>query len=165
MQNGLVELAFTKITDVQILQHWGGYTIFHANKANLEHLEKAHREACDNSGPKKIYIIRISLIRRPLKSANWKYMPFLNIMKMSKSSLQDQTNIPLIVTTNEAGNRPSSSTGNSLDSSFKAKSCRSFRAPKLNIEHRNKSVPQNLQVYNDEYEWNTKWPAYNWERL
>lgn len=66
---------------------------------------------------------------------------------MSRHSLQDQTNIPLIVTTNEAGTARSS-TGTSLDScSFKAKSCRSFvRSQKLNSEHRNKSVPHNLQV-------------------
>lgn len=77
-------------------------------------------------------------------------MPYFNIMKMSRSSSQDQTNIPLIVTTNETGTaRPSSSTASNLDSSFKAKSCRSFvRQPKLNNEqHRNKSVPQNLQVF------------------
>lgn len=65
---------------------------------------------------------------------------------MSRNSLQDQTNIPLIVTTNEGGTARSS-TGTSLDS-FKAKSCRSFvRQQKLNSEsHRNKSVPHNLQV-------------------
>lgn len=66
---------------------------------------------------------------------------------MSRHSLQDQTNIPLIVTTNDAGSARSS-TGTSLDSySFKAKSCRSFvKQQKLNNEHRNKSVPHNLQV-------------------
>lgn len=74
-------------------------------------------------------------------------MPYLSLVKMSRNSLQDQTNIPLIVTTNEAGTARSS-TGTSLDScSFKAKSCRSFsRQQKLNSEHRNKSVPYNLQV-------------------
>lgn len=68
---------------------------------------------------------------------------------MSRSSSQDQTNIPLIVTTNESGTgRPNSAAATSLDSSFKAKSCRSFtRQSKLNNDqHRNKSVPQNLQV-------------------
>lgn len=71
-------------------------------------------------------------------------MPYLNLLKMSRHSLQDQTNIPLIVTTNDAGSARSSS----LESySFKAKSCRSFvRQQKLNNEHRNKSVPHNLQV-------------------
>ncbi|KAG5678050.1 hypothetical protein PVAND_007754 [Polypedilum vanderplanki] len=65
---------------------------------------------------------------------------------MSRNSLHDQTNIPLIVTTNEGGTARSS-TGTSLDSSYKAKSCRSFvRQQKLNSEsHRNKSVPHNLQ--------------------
>ena len=74
-------------------------------------------------------------------------MPYLSLIKMSRHSLQDQTNIPLIVTTNE-GSTARSSTGTSLDScSFKAKSCRSFvRSQKLNSEHRNKSVPHNLQV-------------------
>lgn len=74
-------------------------------------------------------------------------MPYLSLIKMSRHSLQDQTNIPLIVTTNEAGTARSS-TGTSLDScSLKAKSCRSFVRPqKLNNEHRNKSVPYNLQV-------------------
>lgn len=68
-------------------------------------------------------------------------------MKMSRAHSQDQTNIPLIVTTNEVGAKPSSSTATSLDSAFKTKSCRSFvRQSKLNNEHRNKSVPQNLQV-------------------
>lgn len=68
-------------------------------------------------------------------------------MKMSRAHSQDQTNIPLIVTTNEVGAKPSSSTATSLDSAFKTKSCRSFvRQSKLNSEHRNKSVPQNLQV-------------------
>lgn len=68
---------------------------------------------------------------------------------MSRNSLQDQTNIPLIVTTNDNDTGTArSSTGTSLDScSFKAKSCRSFVRPtKLNNEHRNKSVPHNLQV-------------------
>ncbi|EDS26025.1 conserved hypothetical protein [Culex quinquefasciatus] len=66
---------------------------------------------------------------------------------MSRAHSQDQTNIPLIVTTNEVGAKPSSSTATSLDSAFKTKSCRSFvRQSKLNSEHRNKSVPQNLQV-------------------
>lgn len=74
---------------------------------------------------------------------------------MSRSSLQDQTNIPLIVTTNDGGTARSS-TGTSLDScSFKAKSCRSFysrssnqQQQKLNSEsHRNRSVPHNLQVW------------------
>ncbi|KAL1375319.1 hypothetical protein pipiens_001616 [Culex pipiens pipiens] len=65
---------------------------------------------------------------------------------MSRAHSQDQTNIPLIVTTNEVGAKPSSSTATSLDSAFKTKSCRSFvRQSKLNSEHRNKSVPQNLQ--------------------
>ena len=73
---------------------------------------------------------------------------------MSRSSLQDQTSIPLIVTTNDGGTARSS-TGTSLDScSFRAKSCRSFYSrssshpqQKLNSEsHRNKSVPHNLQV-------------------
>ena len=68
---------------------------------------------------------------------------------MSRNSLQDQTNIPLIVTTNDNDTGTvRSSMGTSLDScSFKAKSCRSFVRPtKLNSEHRNKSVPHNLQV-------------------
>uniref|UniRef100_A0A8D8F530 Potassium voltage-gated channel subfamily H member 2 n=1 Tax=Culex pipiens TaxID=7175 RepID=A0A8D8F530_CULPI len=70
-----------------------------------------------------------------------------SIMKMSRAHSQDQTNIPLIVTTNEVGAKPSSSTATSLDSAFKTKSCRSFvRQSKLNSEHRNKSVPQNLQA-------------------
>jgi hypothetical protein len=76
-------------------------------------------------------------------------MPYLSLIKMSRNSLQDQTNIPLIVTTNDGGTARSS-TGTSLDScSFKAKSCRSFVRPqKLNSEsHRNKSVPHNLQVH------------------
>ncbi|CRL03251.1 CLUMA_CG016583, isoform A [Clunio marinus] len=66
---------------------------------------------------------------------------------MSRHSLQDQTNIPLIVTTNDAGTARSS-TGTSFDSgSYKAKSSRSYvRSQKLNSEHRNKSVPYNLQV-------------------
>lgn len=66
---------------------------------------------------------------------------------MSRNSLQDQTNIPLIVTTNDAGTARSSM-GTSLEScSIKAKSCRSFvRQQKLSNEHRNKSVPYNLQV-------------------
>uniref|UniRef100_A0A182XZB9 Uncharacterized protein n=1 Tax=Anopheles stephensi TaxID=30069 RepID=A0A182XZB9_ANOST len=69
------------------------------------------------------------------------------VMKMNRAHSQDQTNIPLIVTTNEIGAKPSSSTATSLDSAFKTKSCRSFvRQSKLNHEHRNKSVPQNLQV-------------------
>lgn len=81
-------------------------------------------------------------------------MPYLSLIKMSRSSLQDQTNIPLIVTTNDGGTARSS-TGTSLDScSFKAKSCRSFYSrssnqpqQKLNSEsHRNRSVPHNLQV-------------------
>lgn len=81
-------------------------------------------------------------------------MPYLSLIKMSRSSLQDQTNIPLIVTTNDGGTARSS-TGTSLDScSFKAKSCRSFysrssnqQQQKLNSEsHRNRSVPHNLQV-------------------
>uniref|UniRef100_A0A182QHT3 Ion transport domain-containing protein n=1 Tax=Anopheles farauti TaxID=69004 RepID=A0A182QHT3_9DIPT len=68
-------------------------------------------------------------------------------MKMNRAHSQDQTNIPLIVTTNEIGAKPSSSTATSLDSAFKTKSCRSFvRQSKLNHEHRNKSVPQNLQA-------------------
>lgn len=69
-------------------------------------------------------------------------------MKSRRSSSQDQTNIPLIVTTNEIGRKPSSSTANSLDSTFKTKSCRSFnrQGNKINAEHRNKSVPHNLQV-------------------
>uniref|UniRef100_A0A4Y0BPL9 Cyclic nucleotide-binding domain-containing protein n=1 Tax=Anopheles funestus TaxID=62324 RepID=A0A4Y0BPL9_ANOFN len=69
------------------------------------------------------------------------------VMKMNRAHSQDQTNIPLIVTTNEIGAKPSSSTATSLDSAFKTKSCRSFvRQSKLNHEHRNKSVPQNLQA-------------------
>lgn len=69
------------------------------------------------------------------------------VMKMNRAHSQDQTNIPLIVTTNEIGAKPSSSTATSLDSAFKTKSCRSFvRQSKLSHEHRNKSVPQNLQV-------------------
>lgn len=82
---------------------------------------------------------------------------------MNRSSSQDQTNIPLIVTTNETGTaRPSSSTATSLDSSFKAKSCRSFvRQPKLNNDqHRNKSVPQNLQVFEDFEGKKTKYNIY-----
>jgi hypothetical protein len=64
-------------------------------------------------------------------------------------------NVPLIVTTNERGtSKPSSSTGTSFDldsPAYKSKSCRSFvRQSKMNKdfnkEHRNKSVPQNLQV-------------------
>lgn len=82
-------------------------------------------------------------------------MPYLSLIKMSRNSLQDQTNIPLIVTTNDGGTARSS-TGTSLDScSFKAKSCRSFYSrsnsnhqQKLNSEsHRNRSVPHNLQVW------------------
>jgi hypothetical protein len=81
-------------------------------------------------------------------------MPYLSLIKMSRNSLQDQTNIPLIVTTNDGGTARSS-TGTSLDScSFKAKSCRSFysrssnQQQKLNSEsHRNRSVPHNLQVW------------------
>lgn len=67
---------------------------------------------------------------------------------ITSSTSQDQTNIPLIVTTNDTGtSKPSSSTATSLDSSFKAKSCRSFvRQPKLVSEQRNKSVPHSLQV-------------------
>uniref|UniRef100_A0A453Z1J4 Cyclic nucleotide-binding domain-containing protein n=1 Tax=Anopheles merus TaxID=30066 RepID=A0A453Z1J4_ANOME len=69
------------------------------------------------------------------------------VMKMNRAHSQDQTNIPLIVTTNEIGAKPSSSTATSLDSAFKTKSCRSFvRQSKLSHEHRNKSVPQNLQA-------------------
>lgn len=81
-------------------------------------------------------------------------MPYLSLIKMSRNSLQDQTNIPLIVTTNERSGTARSSTGTSLDScSYKAKSCRSFytknssQQQNLNSEsHRNKSVPHNLQV-------------------
>lgn len=70
-------------------------------------------------------------------------------MRSSRSSSQqDQTqSIPLIVTTNETGAKPSSSTANSLDSAFKTKSSRSYgKQKKINAEHRNKSVPHNLQV-------------------
>lgn len=89
-------------------------------------------------------------------------MPYLSLIKMSRNSLQDQTNIPLIVTTNDDGTARSS-TGTSLDScSFKAKSCRSFysrssnqQQQKLNSEsHRNRSVPHNLQV------WQFVWTVY-----
>lgn len=88
------------------------------------------------------------------------FMPYLSLIKMSRSSLQDQTNIPLIVTTNDGGGTARSSTGTSLDScSYKAKSCRSFYTKnsstqqKLNSEsHRNKSVPHNLQV-----DWHVTW--------
>lgn len=69
---------------------------------------------------------------------------------MSRHSLQDQTSIPLIVTTNESGTGAArSQTGHSLDSSnYKNKSSRSFiRQNKLSSEHRNQSVPYNLQVY------------------
>ena len=69
----------------------------------------------------------------------------------------DSTNVPLIITTNETGtSRPRSTTGSvlsggnfGLETNFKAKSCRSFiRQPtKLGNEHRNKSVPHNLQVW------------------
>lgn len=88
-------------------------------------------------------------------------MGFLNLywqhaetLKMSRHSDSDSTNVPLIITTNEAGEKPITSTTSSLDLSYKAKSCRSFiRQSKLNTEHRNKSVPHNLQVrwtnYND----------------
>ncbi|XP_050098115.1 potassium voltage-gated channel subfamily H member 6 isoform X5 [Anopheles aquasalis] len=88
----------------------------------------------------KIYIEERADTRRSLPTC---------VMKMSRAhSSQDQTaNIPLIVTTNEVGAKPSSSTATSLDSAFKAKSCRSFvRQPRLGNEHRNKSVPQNLQA-------------------
>jgi hypothetical protein len=66
---------------------------------------------------------------------------------MSRHSLQDQTSIPLIVTTNESG-AARSSTGMSLDScNYRNKSSRSFiRQNKLSSEHRNISVPHNLQV-------------------
>lgn len=74
-------------------------------------------------------------------------MPFLKASKMSRHSLQDQTSIPLILTSNET-NSAQSSAHTSFDSnSLKAKSCRSFvRQQKLSNDHRNKSVPHNLQV-------------------
>lgn len=62
---------------------------------------------------------------------------------MSRHSLQDQTNIPLIVTSNDSG----SARGSINSDSFKAKSCRNIVShQKLSSEHRNKSVPYNLQV-------------------
>lgn len=74
-------------------------------------------------------------------------MPYLKVSRMSRHSLQDQTSIPLILTSNDTA-FAHSSTHTSLDSnSLKAKSCRSFvRQQKLSNEHRNKSVPHNLQV-------------------
>lgn len=73
-------------------------------------------------------------------------------MKMSKSTGIDSTNVPLLITSNDMGGRPIKITpSSSLESCFKAKSCRSFaRASnkQLSTEHRNKSVPHNLQVFN-----------------
>lgn len=67
----------------------------------------------------------------------------------------DSNSIPLIITTGDHLNLsgyeerqpmlPRSPTD--LESSFKAKSCRSFvRQKNISSEHRNKSVPHNLQV-------------------
>lgn len=74
-------------------------------------------------------------------------------MKMSKSGI-DSTNVPLLITSNDMSGRPIKITPSaSLESCFKAKSCRSFaRASnkQLSTEHRNKSVPHNLQVFKNE---------------
>lgn len=74
-------------------------------------------------------------------------MPYLSLIKMSRHSLQDQTNIPLIVTTNDSGSNRGSLDSGSFAGSIKANSCRSFASQqKLSKEHRNNSVPYNLQV-------------------
>uniref|UniRef100_A0A1B0CAV1 Cyclic nucleotide-binding domain-containing protein n=2 Tax=Lutzomyia longipalpis TaxID=7200 RepID=A0A1B0CAV1_LUTLO len=76
---------------------------------------------------------------------------------MSKTGSSDSTSVPLIITTNECGGSARATTvstspefgGPDLDDvSFRApKSCRSFvRSKNLGSEHRNKSVPQNLQA-------------------
>lgn len=84
------------------------------------------------------------------------YMKSNNMNSKSGGNSLDSNSIPLIITTGDHLNMscyeerlpmlPRSPTD--LESSFKAKSCRSFVRPKnISSEHRNKSVPHNLQVH------------------
>lgn len=78
-------------------------------------------------------------------------------MSSRNGSSIDSTHIPLIITTNEGAIGRQDSGDETLlalspstdpESGFKTKSCRSFvRQKNLSNEHRNKSVPYNLQVF------------------